>query len=73
MDSLCRDLIEEKNDPEKIKSESKIIFGMAWCGAEERMEDIVVEHLMHRFAIYNNGRERKGKYKRIIRSENLAD
>jgi hypothetical protein len=31
------------------------------------MEEISIENLMQVFAIYNNGKERKGKYKRIKR------
>jgi hypothetical protein len=49
--------------------ECKLIFGMIWCGVKEEMEEIIIEHLMTIFAIYNNGKSRKGKYKRIKRSE----
>jgi hypothetical protein len=58
-DSLCRDLIDDRNAPKKIKSECKIIFGMAWYGVEEILEEVVIEHLMNAFAIYHNGRDRK--------------
>jgi hypothetical protein len=36
------------------------------------MENIIIEHVMNIFAIYNNRRERKGKYKRIQRSEKFT-
>jgi hypothetical protein len=42
---------------------------MLYIGIEENMESIIIEHLMNVYATYNNGIERKGKYKRIKRPE----
>jgi ribosomal protein S15P/S13E len=49
--------------------ECKIIFGINWCGINEETEEIVTEHLMTVFSVCNNGKDRKGKYKRIRRPE----
>jgi hypothetical protein len=72
MDSLCRDLIDRKGEPEKINTECKIIFGILGIEGDMKMEKIIIEHLINIFAIYKNGRERKGKYKRIKRSEKFT-
>jgi hypothetical protein len=72
MDSLCRDLIDRKGGTEKINSDCKIIFVILGIGGDMKMEKIIIEHLMNIFAIYNKGRERKGTYKRIKRSEKFT-
>jgi hypothetical protein len=36
------------------------------------MEETIIDHMMAMFAIYNNGMNRKGKYKKVTRKEKFA-
>jgi hypothetical protein len=72
IDNLSWTTVEYRNIPEKLKTEFKLIFGIIWRVVNQEMEEIVVDHLMVMFAIYNNGNDRKGRFKRITRSEKFV-
>jgi hypothetical protein len=59
IDSLSWTMVEYGNILEKLKMEFKLIFRIIWCAVNQKMEEVIIDHLMKIFETYNNGNNRK--------------